>query len=133
MTLHIPYNYQCSQCEAFYIPYDATIDCPNCGAKTPATDVFASFIERAADSARFNLRSNDSYIPGAWYIGSYGDHILSLLFRILEIHRTQEAAQSFAEVARQCVDDMQWGDQQYARDHIYQIALKVHEQLEQDE
>ena len=31
MSLHIMYDYQCSKCEAFYIPYEEGVTCPNCG------------------------------------------------------------------------------------------------------
>ena len=31
MSLHIMYDHQCAKCEAFYIPYEEGVTCPNCG------------------------------------------------------------------------------------------------------
>ena len=130
MSLHIPYTHQCPQCSAFYIPYDETVRCPRCGAQEDKSEVFEAFIRQAAHSAEFNLNSLGSYIPPAWWVGTFGDHILHLLFKILEAHRITEGSKPFAEVARQAVDQMDWGNQEYVREHLYQIALRVHEQVE---
>lgn len=132
MTLHIHYTHQCAQCEAFYIPYHAVVVCPRCGAQE--NEPFSNFISQAANSALYNqsasalLGRGESFVPGAWFSGSLGDHVLHLLFGVLEQHRLQKEeanALSFAEVARQAVDAMEWGDQEYMQEHFYQIALEV--------
>lgn len=130
MTLHISYSHQCAHCSAFYIPFEEAVVCPQCGAHE--AEIFATFISEAADSANFNLHSG-SYVPGAWFVGSFADHVLYLLFAILEAHRTQEGQTPFDQVARRFVDQMDFGDQDYLREHLYQIALNVKAQLDKDE
>ena len=132
MSLHIPYTHQCPKCSAFYIPYAEDVCCPSCGVQEDKSEVFDTFIQQAANSAEFNFNSHGSYIPPAWWVGTFGDHILSLLFGILEQHRTTENSESFADVARRMVDKIEWSDQEYTREHLYQIALKVQEQIEQN-
>ena len=132
MTLHIPYTHECPQCSAFYIPFDETVRCPSCGLQEDKSATFDTFVEQAAHSAQFNLQSYGSYIPPAWWVGTFGDHILHLLFPILEYHRTLKVPKSFAVVAREAVDQMEWGDQEYVREHFYQIALEVQSRMEQN-
>ena len=125
MTMHITYDHQCAKCGAFYIPYDE-VPCPNCGLiESERFD----FIPQAADSAMFNLEEYQSYVPPAWWTGSYGDHILSLLFSILEQQR-EEPDKPFPSIARSFVDEVEWGDQGYGKEHLYNIAIRVHEQIE---
>ena len=126
MTLHIRYTHQCPTCEAYYIPYDKDIPCPRCGA---VEQVRFDFIPEATASARFNLETQGSYLPGAWYISSLGDHILWLLFGILERYRTNQIKQSFNDAAREMVKKMEWGDQEYLRDHVFKIAVRVYDAL----
>lgn len=134
MTLHIDYTHQCGQCEAYYIPFEAAVVCPKCGADED--EVFTAFISEAAHSARFNLQRG-SFVPGAWWVGSFADHILRLLFNILEKHREQENALEsagapvpFEPVARAIVDRIDFGKQEYLREHLYQIALRVRAEMD---
>lgn len=137
MTLHIHYTHQCAQCEAFYIPYHAVVACPRCGAQE--NEPFSDFILQAANSALYNQSASalfghgESFVPGAWFSASLGDHILQLLFGVLEQHRLQKDdadALSFDQVARRAVDTMKWGNQEYLQEHFYQIALEVHQEIE---
>ena len=130
MSLHINYSYQCYQCSAYYIPFDETVVCPKCGIKEE--EVYATFISEAADSASFNLQSG-FYEPDFWYINSFADHILHLLFMILEEHRTQKEQKPFEQVAHQAIDEIEFGEQEYLCGHLYQIAIKVKEQLDKYE
>ena len=86
MTLHVHYDHQCPNCMAYYIPYDKDVPCPCCGFVEQER---FDFIPQAAMSAHYNLETQGSYVPGAWYTGSLGDHILSLLFPLLEKYRTE--------------------------------------------
>jgi hypothetical protein len=125
MTLHVPYTHQCPDCGAFYIPY-GDVTCPRCGRWEPER---FDFIPRAADSVLFNLQRYGSYEPAAWWVGGLGDHLLSLLFSILERHR-RDPSRPFAAVARAAVEAMDWGDQAYVKEHFYGIAVRVYEEIE---
>jgi hypothetical protein len=131
MTWHIHYTHQCGSCSAFYIPYDADVMCPQCGKNED--EVKEDFISEAAGSASVNLREGGSYMPGAWYASSFADHILHLLFLVLEEHREAKKSKPFDQVAREVVDKIDFGEQTYLRGHLYDIALKVKAELDKDD
>jgi hypothetical protein len=128
MTLHIHYTHQCKQCSAYYIPFEQGVACPKCGINEE--EVYAAFISEAAVSARFNLQSG-SYIPAAWIVSSSTDRILRLLFSILEKHRTQNDQKPFAEVACEFVEKTDFGEYEYLREHLCQLAVKVKGKLDE--
>jgi hypothetical protein len=124
MTLHITYNHQCPKCNAFYIPY-GDAPCPNCGLLEPER---FDFIPRAANSAMFNLRRHNSYAPAVWYVGTFGDHILGLLFPMLDQHR-QDPSRPFTTIAREAVERMNFEEQVYLKEHLYNIAIRVYDEI----
>jgi hypothetical protein len=126
MTLHIKYDHHCPECEAPYIPYDQDVKCPRCGLLEE--DRF-DYIPKAADSALHNLHKG-SYVPGAWWVGTYGDHVLRLVFIMLEQHRTDADGREFSAIARAFVENVDWGDQEYTREHVFAIACRVHEEIQ---
>lgn len=126
MSCHIQYNHECPKCGAFYIPFDQTIPCPKCGAME--SERF-DFIPKAVESAKFNFMQGGSYVPAAWWVGSLGDHILSMVFRVLDEHRADTTGRSFPIVAAEALARMDWGDQAYLRDHVCDIACRIREQL----
>ncbi|GDY08971.1 hypothetical protein LBMAG52_24570 [Planctomycetia bacterium] len=130
MTWHIHYTHQCGNCEAFYIPYEVSVLCPKCG--TNEDEVKDDFISEAAGSAHVNLREG-SYLPGVWHTSSFADHILYLLFSVLEQHRTTKKKKPFDAVAREAVDRIDFEDQEYLREHLYEISLKVKAELDKDD
>ena len=82
MSLHVGYDYQCPDCGADYIPYDADVICPRCGVLEP--ECF-DFIPKAVESLKFN-KADGSYLPAAWYVGNISDHILQLLFYLFDAY-----------------------------------------------
>ena len=127
MTIHCIYDHQCPECEVHYIPYDKDVPCPKCGM---IEEKRYDFISRAAGSALFNLKEYESFVPFMWYTGGLGDHILSLIFGILEAHCRDLSGKSFQVFAREWVDCGDWGDQLYLREHVFGIACRVFDQIE---
>jgi hypothetical protein len=121
MTLHVVYSHQCGHCAAFYIPYDA-VPCPRCG--TVEQERF-DYIPQAAASMRYNKEGGGSYTPPAWWVGSLGDHILSLLFGLFDGYETAGPGQGFESYLSERLAAMRWGDQEYLRDHVRDIALRI--------
>lgn len=126
MTLHVVYNHQCPSCQAYYIPYDERVPCPRCGL---IEEERYDYIPQAAASMRYNHRTGGSYTPGAWWVGSLGDHILSLLFGLFDGYEERKGAVGFEEYLVDRLLAMQWGEQEYLREHIHGIALRVREEL----
>ncbi len=124
MTLHVFYQHQCSSCGAFYIPYDLDIECPNCGVLEKQR---FDFIAPAADSALHNFFEYGTYTPKAWYVGSLGDHVLEIIFEILETQRNSE--EPIDEVAKRLVNEMKWGDQLYLKDYTSELAQRVYQKI----
>ena len=121
MTMHVVYSHQCANCKAYYIPYDADVPCPRCGRVEAER---FDYIPQAAASMRFNRESYGSYTPGAWWVGSLGDHILRLLFGLFDAHAAPPG-QPFEQFLDQRLAQMEWDDQEYMRDHLRGIALRV--------
>jgi hypothetical protein len=124
LSLHVTYNHNCPQCNAFYIPYDDKVACPSCGL---LEEERFDFISEAAESLKFNAAAG-SYRPPAWWVGCLGDHILSILFALFDTWH-KEKPDSFNEFAAGWVEKVNWGDQQYFKEHVLGIAVRLHEVL----
>ena len=128
MTLHIMYNHKCPKCGAYYIPYDENVPCPNCGYMEK--DRF-DFIPRAVKSLKFNHEAYGSYIPFAWWISSLGDYIMDILFSLFQDFE-DSGAEDFSKFAREFLSKINWKDHKYMEEHIYNIAMRVYEELEKE-
>ena len=128
MSIPIMYNHQCSKCEAYYIPYDKDIVCPNCGLNE---EVAEDIISRIVSSANYQKEIFGIYTPIAWWTGSLGDHIALLIFQCLDAYEAQ-AEKSFAEFAQVYFDKAQWGNQLYMKRNIYGLSCGVFEALDSE-
>jgi hypothetical protein len=126
MTMHVVYSHECPNCKAYYIPYDDAVPCPRCG--TVEEERF-NYIPQAAASMNVNKTSGGSYTPGAWWVGSLGDHILMLLFGLFDAYEAQQSPTTFEQFIDQRLAQMEWGDQEYMRDHLRGIAIRVRQEL----
>ena len=127
MTMHVNYSHECSGCNAYYIPYDTNVPCPRCGLVERER---FDYIPLAAASMRVNKQADGSYTPGAWWVGSLGDHILQLLFGLFDGYEAQGGQDGFEPYLDAALGRMQWGDQQYMRAHLRGIALRIREVLD---
>ena len=124
--MHVVYSHACSGCEAFYIPYDTDVPCPRCGLVEAER---FDYIPQAVASMEFNMRSYGRYTPGAWWVGSLGDHLLHLLFCVFDAYEAQRGQLPFEAYLDDDLNRMEWGDQQYLRDHLRGIALRIRDEL----
>jgi hypothetical protein len=92
VTLHVVYSHECSGCKAYYIPYDTEVPCPRCGLVEARR---FDYIPQAAASMELNKEEGGSYTPPAWWIGSLGDHLLSLLFDLFDAYEAQRGQLAF--------------------------------------
>jgi hypothetical protein len=125
MTLHVVYDHQCARCKAFYIPYDTAVPCPQCDLLE--TERF-DFIPKALGSLRFNKATTGSYMPGGWYVGSFADHVLLILFGLFYGHEGCVAA-DFSRFAGEYLKSRHWADQGYLKEHIHGIAVRLYDEM----
>ncbi len=125
MTLHIAYGHQCDGCGAYYIPYDQ-VPCPRCGL---IEEERFDYIPQAIASLRFNKEGCGTYTPPAWWVGTLGDHILRLLFGVFDSFEGEADSRDFEEFLADRLAQMDWGDQPYLRDHVRDIAVRIHLEL----
>lgn len=131
MTLHIDYNHTCGNCEAYYIPYDQDVPCPNCN--TVEEERF-DFITKAAGSMLYNKHTNGTYTPGAWWVGSLADHILRILFMLFDNYESDKDANTTIEnYASEWLSGCTWGEQGYLEKHVLGMAVRVAEELYKDD
>ena len=125
MTVHDSYTHQCPQCQAFYIPYDQ-VPCPRCGLVEHER---YDFIPIAVASVQWNIERYGSYVPGAWFIGGLGDHLLLILFQIFERWKSNPGAGLNRAIEEELLP-RDWGDQAYLGSHVAAMARRVFEELE---
>jgi hypothetical protein len=127
MTLHIDYDHSCSNCKAHYIPYDENVPCPNC--KIVEEERF-DFIPEAVMSMVFNKVDDGFFTPVAWWIGSFADHILMLLFQLFDSYESQQDNKlQIEDFASTWLSDIDWEDHPYLQDHVYSIVMRVAKEL----
>lgn len=125
MSLHIMYDHQCSNCEAFYIPYKENISCPNCGFEEESVNIISTIV----NSANYQMDIYGCYSPIAWWVGSFGDHVALHIFNVLDKFYEQKE-KNFEEVSKEYFDEGDWGDQIYLKQHIKDISYEVYQEIE---
>jgi len=130
MSMHIMYDHQCSKCEAYYIPYDKDIVCPNCGVKEE--EIAENIVLTIVSSANYQKKMFGFYTPIAWWQGSFGDYVALLIFKVLDAYEEQ-AEKNFAEFAQMHFDNTQWGNQLYMKSNIYGLSCRVFEVLDSED
>lgn len=126
MSLHIMYDHQCSKCEAFYIPYEEGIVCPSCGLEE---DEVYDITPELVHSANYQMDTMGLYEPLAWWVGSFGDHVALLIFKVLDKFYMQEE-KGFEEIAEEHFSSSDWGTQQYMKNHIKDLSYKLYLEIQ---
>ena len=131
MSLHIMYDHQCSKCQAFYIPYAKDIVCPNCGVDE---EEMYDIVPQLVESANYQMDSMGFYIPVAWWIGSFGDHVALIIFQILDTYTKRDNKEKkFQDIAFEYCNKGTWGNQLYMKDHIRDLSYCVFLALNEEE
>ena len=125
MTIHINSSHECASCGAFYIPYDEEVPCPKCG-KIEGED-FDIFMPLAVESLLFNKKQG-SFIPPSWYVASFGDHVMHLLFPIFEAYESKKPG-DFRKFAAKRLSKMDWGKQKYLEKHLLEIVVRLEKEI----
>jgi hypothetical protein len=92
------------------------------------------FLPQAVRSCLSNLRCYGSYLPPGWWYSSNADYLQMLIFAMLEKHRKTNSTESFAAVARDFIDTLEWDEwkwkeHDYDRKFIFTLACRVHEAI----
>lgn len=119
------YAHSCPVCEAPYVPFDE-VPCPRCGRREADRFDLVGHVVQAAEA---NLADHGAYRPTSFLVASLGDHLLLVTLRVLDRHRRQGGMDSFRPFAEEMLDEMDWGDQEYLRDHALELCLRVRARL----
>lgn len=128
MTIHIcKTNYQCSKCDALFIPYKIDIKCPNCGTIVPDSDIrdYSDSIKGIAESMKIHKAMYDSYSPPAWFTSSMSDHVQSLIFELFDKLEAKKPKNQKEFIINSLKIDFEWGDQVYLKKYIQEVALDI--------
>ena len=126
MTYH-PFSldsYQCTSCQAYFIPFEQGLPCPRCGARAAE---FQDFVAEVAAGLRMHKEWYGRYTPGAYFVGSLAEKVFHILCMAFDAAREAEDFQAALEDHLAKID---WGDHLYARDHILQIAVRAKQRLD---
>jgi hypothetical protein len=122
------YTHQCSNCEAYYLPYKERICCPKCGLdEKEVYDVISELVQ----SANYQMDMNGFYTPLAWWNGSYADHVALYLFQLFDAYYEQ-SEKEFKEFCLAYINNSDWGDQEYAKLYTFDVACEVFYQLKRE-
>ena len=124
MTMHVEYDHNCGECGAHYIPFDKGIVCPKCGLDESET---FDYIPQAVESMKLN-KLDGKYMPGAWWVGSLGDHVLKIMFNLFDEFEL-EKNKDFTTFSRNYLSQFEWGDQAYLEEHVLEISIRIHKEL----
>lgn len=127
MTVHDSYTHECPQCAAYYIPFDKDLPCPRCGL---VEEERYDFIPTAVCSVRWNIEMYGSYVPGAWFVGGLGDHLLLMVFYIFERWRKQPERGFPPAIEEELSSRGDWGDQAYLKTHIGLLARRIYDEMQ---
>jgi hypothetical protein len=70
-----------------------------------------------------------SYVPGAWFIGGLGDHLLWIVFHIFERWR-EHPESGFEDAVERELSPRDWGDQVYLKNHVALMAQRIDEEMQ---
>ncbi len=129
MSYHIKLKeYNCLNCNAFYIPYEEKLPCPSCNLipKDISKEYF-NFIDELIISLRVNKIREGSYLPSAWYSGSQAENIQLVFFKLfhfLNIKKPRDGEAFINEYFKNF--KMEEKELEYMRDYLHTVALKIY-------
>jgi len=129
MTVHDHYTHECPQCAAYYIPFDEDVPCPRCSLVEKDRH---DFVPLAVASVRWNIDMYGSYVPGAWFVGGLGDHLLLIVFHIFQRWSKQQEQAFAAAIEEELASRGDWGDQAYLKPHIALLAQRIYDEMQKD-
>jgi len=116
-------THKCSKCAAFFLPFERSLPCPQCG--TPSTE-FYDFVSEAVTGLEIHKREYGEYTAGAYFVSGLPEHIFLLLCNAFDVI---DGHPDFLTALREHLDGSDWGDQRYMSSHVYDIAVRVKERL----
>ncbi len=114
----------CENCSVAFVPFKKDFKCPNCGEPT---EEYFDLIPELIGSMKAHKAEYGRFRPDSWYTGHLTEHIQSLIFQIfdgLEHDKPEDGEKFIIDCLEKSID---WGDQQYLKNHTKDIALAVYE------
>lgn len=123
MSLHSnKKNFACPKCSAVFIPFKAISQCPKCDNQINAPAEYLDSIDICARSLKDNKARFGSFIPHAWFSGSFADQIQSTIFKLFANVEAQEQNDLNAFIDTALTSS---GNEVYLQKHIKEIFFEV--------
>jgi len=120
--IHIMHDHKCSQCKAFYLPYEKGVVCPNCGFHEE--DVY-DIVPKLTQIAKLQIDKIGLYTPIVWWKGSFVDNVALLIFQALDAFE-EDGGEDFKQFVQEYFDNKKWGNQLYMKNHVKDLAYRVY-------
>ena len=128
MSYHINLKeYNCPSCDVLYIPYKVNMPCPSC-KKIPnnTPEEYLHFIDQIITSLVINKEREGSYLPSAWYVGSFTDFIQDIFFNIF-YSLNRDKPKNVDKYIKEYLDLMEWDeDAPYRKDYIHSVFNEIY-------
>ena len=121
-------NYECSKCQAFFLPYKIGIKCPNCDASIDEIDTreYIDVIKSIVDSMELHKLQHGRYFPGAWYTGDFMDHVQGMMYQIFDAMEKVKPDDEEKYLMDLLENKFDWGNQLYSKKHLKDIASEIY-------
>jgi hypothetical protein len=121
MTLHYHQDYQCVNCETFFLPYQSPVTvCPECGEPNLQGEEFREIIKVLIEANSTHRRMFGRFTPPAYGVFSLVDHYVYYSANIFDLYMEREAASKAVVIEEVIVNETPaW--QEHLREMLYQL------------
>lgn len=126
MSVHLNLeDFNCKVCDFQYFPYKEGQLCPKCGnVPNPFPEGYAELIDGITRSLKINKRKGDIFIPMAWSITSFSDHVQLIVAYAFEALETEEYTDEESHIDKFLLEKVNDASIE-TRKHLKDIILDV--------
>jgi transcription initiation factor IIE alpha subunit len=120
MTLHYHQDYQCVNCETYFLPFQSPVTlCPECGEPNLQPEEFREIVKLLVETSATHRRMFEHFTPPAYGVFSLVDHYIYYSANIFDMYLERQApkAQVIEEVIAS--ETAMW--QEHLRELLYQL------------
>lgn len=127
MTLHYHQDYQCVNCEAYFLPFQSPVTvCPECGEPNLQPEDFQEIIKLLIEANATHRRLFGHFTPPAYGVFSLVDHYVYYSASILDLYLEREAPKALVIEEVIANESASW--QEHLRELLYQLFEQAERQ-----